>query len=137
MVMTYKLAPKRTSLLCALGFAWVLFLSGCAASRASVGVNDVPLLPEDMIYQPIAGQAVNVLSDKKTTTVTTTDRMVLTFQDTLVRQNERQNRKVLKDVKMAKVQGAAVGAVVPLLTIVGGILWRSRKKMKLDIKAEA
>ena len=116
-------------------FCVLLFVSGCAFTRASVGVNDVPLLPEDMIYQVVAGQAVNVLSDKKQIALTTTDRMVITYQDNLVRQNERLNKAALKKT----LKGVAIGAVVPILIIIGQILLRSRKKMKIEanVKGEA
>jgi len=113
----------------------LLFMTGCVASRFSVGVKDVPLLPEDMIYQIIPGQAVNVLSDGKRVVITTIDRMVLTYQDVLVRQNERLNKSALKKT----LKGVAIGAIIPILIIVGQILLRSRKKMKIEanIKGEA
>jgi hypothetical protein len=130
-----KLAPRSTSLKWPMGLVLVIFLSGCAFTRASVGVSDIPLLPEDMIYQAIPGQAINVLSDGKQIGITTTDRMVLTFQDVLVRQNERLNKQSLKKT----LKGVAIGAIVPVLIIIGQILIRSRRKMKIEasVKGEA
>ncbi len=110
-------------------------LCGCVASRASVGVKDVPLLPEDAIYKVVAGQAVNVLSDNKQIALTTTARMVLTYQDNLIRQNERLNKAAFKKT----LKGVAIGAIVPILIIIGQILLRSRRKMKIEanLKGEA
>lgn len=120
----------RNSVLCL-----CFLLVGCASIRPHVGIDSVPLLPEDMIYSVPAGQAINVLADGKTTTITTTDQMILTFQDVLVRQNEKANSKVLK----GSLRGVAVGAIVPVLIIIGQILLRSRRKMKIEanVKGEA
>jgi len=122
---------KKQITLCCIS---LLFMAGCALTRASVGVRDVPLLPEDGIYNVIEGQSIKVISDKKQVDLTTTDRMVITFQDNLVRKNEKLNKAAMKQT----FKGVAMGAIVPVLIIIGQILLRSRRKMKIEgnIKAE-
>jgi len=118
-----------------------LFITGCAATRATVAIHDVVLLPEERIFTVPAGQVLNVTLDGKPLQMTFPHPMKLVYESVLVRQEEKLNNEILKTAKAEKDKTKMMGMAGSAISALAGLVWivARRKKVKIEgsLKGEA
>jgi len=119
----------------------LLFMAGCAVTRATVAIHDVVLLPEERIFTVPAGQVLNVTLDGKPLQMTFPHPMKLVYESVLVRQEEKLNNEILKTAKAEKDKTKMMGMAGSAISALAGLVWivARRKKVKIEgsLKGEA
>ncbi len=110
-------------------------LAGCASLISKP--PQVVLLPEERIFTVPGGQKIAVTLDKKPMEMTFPNDMKLVSPTVLVRQEEKLNNEMLKNVKASQDNAKKLGIVGSILTILGIILGAIfRKKIWPTISAK-
>lgn len=96
-----------------------LALTGCASWI--VRPQKVVLLPEERIFTVPAGQMIKVNLDKKPMEMTFPSDMKLVAPETLVRQEQKLNNEMLKNVKASAERNKILGIIGSVLGLAGTI----------------
>ena len=108
-------------------------LCGCASLISKP--PQVVLLPEERIFTIPGGQKIDVVLDKKPMAMTFPYDMKLVSPTVLVRQEEKLNNEMLKNVKASKDNAVKLGVLASVFGILATILGAFfRKKLWPNIK---
>jgi hypothetical protein len=123
-----------------IGIAIALCVMLCGCASWIVRPQQVVLLPEERIFTVPAGQPMKVLLDKKPMEMTFPNEMKLVASETLIRQEQKLNNEMLKNVKAnADKKGllTIIGSIFGIVLFGLGIVFKKIKwtpNIKVDVK---